>query len=192
MSKHTTFLDLIGRVRAGDQAAAAEVLRRFEPELRLAVSRWLTYPLRRRLDPEDVCQMVLSAFFTRASRGRYELSSPGQLLRLLKAMARNRVRQQARALRALRRGGHLRQADLAAAGDFRAPGPGPGQEVAQAELLRLFHGRLSPGECWLLEQRGLGRTWEELAAESGDQPDALRKRYRRKVARVARALGLGE
>jgi hypothetical protein len=106
-------------------------------------------------------------------------------------MARNELRHQARAQRALRRGGHLRQRGLAAAGDFPDPGPGPAQEAEAAELVRLFYARLPAGECWVAEQLGLGRGWEELAAESGERPNALRMRYRRKAGRVARALGLG-
>ena len=56
----------------------------------------------------------------------------------------------------------------------------------------VFHSRLSAEERWLKEQRGLGRTWEVIAAEVGVDPDALRKRYNRKVSQVARGLRLGE
>jgi RNA polymerase sigma-70 factor (ECF subfamily) len=193
MPDDTGFLDLIDRLRARDDRAAAEVVRRFEAGLRQAVRVRLTHPaLRRRLDPLDICQMVLASFFSRAARGRYELTSPGQLLRLLTTMARNQIHRQVRALRARRRGGHLTQKASLQEGDLVDPGPDHTQEVAHGELLELFHSRLSAGERWLKEQRGLGRTWAVIAAEIGVNPDALRMRYNRKVSQVARELRLGE
>jgi RNA polymerase sigma-70 factor (ECF subfamily) len=193
MPDDAAFVDLIGRLRAGDERAAAEVVRRFEPALRLAVRVRLSNPaLRRRLDPQDICQMVLATFFTRAARGRYELTGPGRLLKLLTTMARNQIHRQVRALRARRRGGHLTQKAHLQEGDLVDPGPDPTQEVAHGELLELFHRRLSAEERWLKEQRGLGRTWAVIAAEIGANPDALRMRYNRKVSQVARELRLGE
>jgi RNA polymerase sigma-70 factor (ECF subfamily) len=192
MPDNAAFIDLMERMRAGDEWAAAEVVRRYQPALRLAVRVRLTHPaLRRRLDPLDVCQMVLATFFERAAQGRYALNSPGQLLKLLTGMARNQLLQEVRAFRAGRRGGHLTQQADAREGDFVDPGPGPGQEAAGRELLQLFHSRLSEEERWLTEQRCLGRGWPELAAETGEQPDALRVRYSRKVRQVARRLGFG-
>jgi RNA polymerase sigma-70 factor (ECF subfamily) len=193
MPDETGFIDLIDRLRVRDDRAAAEVVRRYQPALRQAVRVRLTDPaLRRCLDPLDVCQMVLASFFRRAAQGRYELHSPGQLLRLLTAMARNKLLQQLRAFRARRRGGHLRRQADAREGDFVDPGPGPSQEAALGELLRAFDGRLTAEERWLKEQRGLGRTWAAIAAEIGADPNALRMRYNRKVSQVARALRLAE
>jgi hypothetical protein len=74
MPDDTGFIDLIDRMRAGDDRAAAEVVRRYQPALRQAVRVRLTHPaLRRCLDPLDVCQMVLASFFRRAAQGRYQL-----------------------------------------------------------------------------------------------------------------------
>src|SRR5437588_11225965 len=97
MSEESSFSDLIGRVRRGDQAAAAELVRRYEPTIRRAVRFRLTDPrLRRTCDSMDVCQSVLLSFFVRAASGQYDLDSPEQLLRLLTTMARNKLLNQAR------------------------------------------------------------------------------------------------
>src|ERR1700674_446641 len=88
---------LIRRVRAGDEAAAAELVRGYEPimrrfvRVRLAGSR-----LRRLFDSIDICQEVLGSFFARAARGQYDLDSPEGLLSLLVAMARKKVAMKAR------------------------------------------------------------------------------------------------
>src|SRR5215468_1887286 len=90
------FADLIRRVRAGDEDAAAELVRRYEPSIRRVVRVHLRDPrLRRVLDSTDVCQSVLASFFVRANLGQYELDTPDSLLRLLAAIARNKVTNQA-------------------------------------------------------------------------------------------------
>src|SRR5215813_13431984 len=90
---YTTF---VRRVRAGDQDAAAELVRRYEPEIRLMVRTWLRLRdprLRRVFDSMDVCQSVLASFFVRAAVGEYDLDQPQQLVRLLVGMARNKLRE---------------------------------------------------------------------------------------------------
>ena len=55
---------LLDRIRAGDQGAATELVRRYEPALRRSVRLRLRDPrLRRVLDSSDVCQAVLLRFF---------------------------------------------------------------------------------------------------------------------------------
>src|SRR5215475_11805475 len=91
------FHQLIGRVRNGDEHAAAELVRRYEPAIRRAVRFRLTDPrLRRTCDSMDVCQSVLLSFFVRVGSGQYDLETPEQLLRLLTTMARNKLLNQAR------------------------------------------------------------------------------------------------
>ena len=108
MSEEPSFRELIGRVRRGDQQAAAELVRRYEPAIRRAVRFRLTDPrLRRTCDSLDVCQSVLLSFFVRAALGQYDLDTPEQLLRLLTAMARNKLLNQARAQQAARRDGRV-------------------------------------------------------------------------------------
>src|SRR4051812_2324040 len=59
-----SFVDLVRLVRAGDEHASAELVRRYAPAIRIAVHARLRDPrLRRVLDSLDVCQSVLGNFF---------------------------------------------------------------------------------------------------------------------------------
>ena len=65
MPEQTSFADLIRRVRAGDDQAARELVREYEPAIRRAVRIQLRNPrLRAQLDSVDICQSVLANFFS--------------------------------------------------------------------------------------------------------------------------------
>jgi RNA polymerase sigma-70 factor (ECF subfamily) len=192
MSDADAFPDLIRRVRAGDAHAAADLFRQYEPQLRLEVRLRLRDPrLRRRVDESDVCQSVLLSFFVRARLGQYDVSEPGELVRLLAGMARNKVAAQARKQGAARRDFRRVEA-LAGAESAPAPGDTPSQVAAGEELLRELRARLNDEERRIAELRAEGRGWAEVAAELGGAADARRMQFQRAVGRVARDLGLEE
>lgn len=193
MSQDTSFQDLIRRVRSGDEQAAVELLEKYEPDLRILARVRLTDPaLCRLMDSIDVCQSVLCNFFVRAASGQFELETPEQLLKLLATMVRNKVIDHARRERSMwrdvRRVSNIDVNDLELAGQIETPS----QLVAARELLDEFHARLTAEERHLVEQRKLGRKWEEIAKELGEQADSLRKRLTRAIDRVARELKLDE
>jgi RNA polymerase sigma factor (sigma-70 family) len=193
MDESGEFLELIRRVRAGDQQAATDLVRRYEPAIRLAVRVRLTDArLRRVVDSMDICQSVLANFFVRAAAGQFEIEKPEQLLGLLTTMARNKVTNQAHRRRAARR--DVRRQVLTDAGEVEpaAPGATPSVQVSEAELLAELRRRLTPEERELAELRAQGRSWEEIAAQCGGTPDALRIKYSRAVDRVAAELRLEE
>jgi RNA polymerase sigma-70 factor (ECF subfamily) len=172
---NTAFRDLLGRVRAGDAAAAAELVRQFEPAVRRAVRLRLTDPryfrLQRILDSVDISQSILGNFFVRAALGQFELETPAQLVRLLVTMAYNKLTDQAR--KPANRQPLLSGADcpeLAA-----DSGSAPSEVVAGRELVQQFLQRLSPGERRLANLRAAGRSWDEVASEVGGTPAAVRK-----------------
>jgi RNA polymerase sigma-70 factor (ECF subfamily) len=188
-----SFRELIDRVRAGDESAAAELVGRYEPAIRRAARVRLRDPrLGRLLDSMDICQSVLASFFVRAAMGQYELSTPEELLRLLVTMTRNKVAGQANAQRAGRRDHRRVVAAIDDRRDVAAGDPSPSREVAARELLEQARRLLSPEERALLERREQGDDWAAIAAELGGSPDALRIRLARAVDRVARRLGLEE
>src|SRR5262245_43654798 len=103
MSEHD-LADFVRRIRAGDEQAAADLVRQYEPLVRREVRLRLTDPgLSRALDSMDICQSVMASFFVQAACGRYDLDEPGQLLKLLVTMARNKLASAARKQRAQRR-----------------------------------------------------------------------------------------
>jgi RNA polymerase sigma-70 factor (ECF subfamily) len=187
-----SFAELVRRVRAGDDAAAAELVGRYEPMIRRAVRVRLRDPrLQRLVESVDICQSVFATFFVRAALGQYDLETPDQLLRLLATIARNKLAYQARRESAARRGG-WRVTAGAAVDNCPAPGASPSRQVAVKDLLEEARNRLTAEEIEILEQRALGLGWAEIAAGRGGRPDALRVRLARAAARVTRQLGLDE
>jgi DNA-directed RNA polymerase specialized sigma24 family protein len=192
MTEASTFQDLIRRVRAGDEDAAVQLVRTYEPAIRRAARvRLVDTRLQRLFDSMDISQSVFASFFVRAALGQYELDQPEQLLKLLVAMSRkklaNRVREQGATRRDYRRDkGNMALRNLTAAGD------NPGREVAAQEFLREFRKRLSEEERQLADRRALGQSWDQIAVESGATAEALRKKLTRALNRIAQELGLDE
>src|SRR4051794_2985795 len=154
MEQEMAFADLIRRLRAGDQGAAEELVRRYEPTIRrVARVRLADTRLRRLLDSMDICQSVFGSFFVRTALGQYDLDTPEQLLKLLVRMSRNKVLAHARGAGAARRdcrrvGPSAPEERQCVAGD-----PSPSQQVAAQELLQEFRKRVSDEERDLADQR---------------------------------------
>jgi RNA polymerase sigma-70 factor (ECF subfamily) len=192
MADDLTFRDLIVRVRQGDQHAAAELVRRYEPAIRRAVRFRLTDPrLRRTCDSMDVCQSVLMSFFVRVGSGQYDLESPDQLLRLLTTMARNKLLNQARRQQAIRRDHRLLTDDIAEH-DIPSKAPEPSQQLEARELLHEIHRRLEPDEQRLVELRNQGHDWATIAKMVGGTAVSLRQKLHRALARLSAEFGLEE
>lgn len=191
MQADESFHDLVRRLRQGDQRAAAEFVRVYEPELRRVIRFRLTDPyLRRLVDSGDVCQSVMANFLLRAALGQFELDDPGRMLRLLATMARNKLLNLARDRRRereARAGGDPEALDRAA--DSMAT---PSQIVQWNELMDKARRNLTEQENYLAQQRALGRSWADIAASAGESPEALRKRLARAMDRVSQQLGLQE
>jgi RNA polymerase sigma-70 factor (ECF subfamily) len=194
MASPASFDDFMRRVRAGDEQAAVELVRQFEPLIR----REVHYQLRdRRLyrlfDSMDICQSVLASFFVRSAAGQYDLDKPEQLVKLLVSMAQNKLASAARK--------HHRQRR-----DSRREAPGglgeldqvsdrslsPSDLVAGEELLQRFRKALTAEEQTLADLRSQGLTWADIAARLGGTVEARRSQLSRAVDRVSRELGLEE
>jgi RNA polymerase sigma-70 factor (ECF subfamily) len=193
MSDDNIFAGLIRRLRAGDPRAAEELVREYEPTIRMEVRCRLRDPrLRRAFDSLDVCQSVLASFFVRAAAGQYDLEQPDQLRKLLVGMARKKllfqVRKQRAQCRDVRRLVPIARDDCAAV----AADPSPSQQCEAQDLLHSFHQRLTPEERQLAALRAQGREWLDIAAQVGGTPAARRKQLSRAINRVARELGLDE
>jgi RNA polymerase sigma-70 factor (ECF subfamily) len=184
------FAEFVRRLRDGDEDAARELLRLYEPTIRRVVRLRLRDPkLRRVIDSSDICQSVFASFFVRAAAGGYDLERPDQLLRLLATIARNRLGRHANRERAGRR--DQRRIDPAAVlEECPAAGDSPSRQTSAAELVQEAQRRLTPHERGLLERRNQGLEWAEIADELGGSPDGLRVRLGRAVARIRRQLGL--
>lgn len=192
MSPEATIAELIARIRAGDDQAAAELVRRYEPLVR----REIRFKLRDRrlgrvLDSTDLCQSVMASFFVRTAAGQYEFECPEQILGLLVTMARNKAasaaRHEGRARRDARRVAPGGDAALDAVAE---PGPSPSAVVAGRELLDRFLGGLSMEERQLVDLRQQGLAWADIATRLGGTAQARRMQLARAVDRVSHALGI--
>src|SRR5439155_3062491 len=97
MLEPTTFTSFVQRLRAGDEQAAVELVRQYEPLIRREVRMHLDdQHLCRLFDSLDISQSVLLSFFVRSAAGQYDLDRPEQLLNLLVAMTRNKLASAAR------------------------------------------------------------------------------------------------
>jgi len=148
MSSDDAFTDLIRRVREGDEVAAAELVRGYEPAIRRVVRVHLRDPrLRRVLDSMDVCQSVLATFFVRANLGQYDVATPEDLLKLLGRIARNKLTNQINKHRAERRDYRREEALAGREGLTRAAGSDPSEQAAARELLAKVRQVLTSGEA---------------------------------------------
>jgi RNA polymerase sigma-70 factor (ECF subfamily) len=188
------FTEFIRRIRAGEAAAAVELVRDYEPLIRREVRLHLEdRRLARLFDSLDICQSVLASFFIRTAAGQYNLDSQSHLVNLLVTMARNKLASAARlhyrerrdTRRLSSRGQNTVLRTAATDGD-------PGEIVAGRELLDRFRQCLSSEERQLAEWRSDGISWTEIAIRLGGTPDARRLQLSRAVDRAARELGLEE
>jgi RNA polymerase sigma-70 factor (ECF subfamily) len=185
------FHSFMKRIRSGDGVAAEELVRRYEPAIRLAVRTRLTDPaLKRQFDSVDVCQSVLASFFLRAAAGQYDLGDPAQLIALLVRMAQNKLAGKARFHRRQRRDGRQVTGLDGAVERTADAGPGPDRVVAGRDLLEALRGRLTPEEWDIADRRGAGQCWAEIAEALGGTAGGRRMQLKRAIDRVAPELGL--
>ena len=193
MPDDSAFDDLMNRVRGGDEAAAEELVRRYEVEIRREIRFRLTdRRLRQVVDSMDICQSILGNFFSRAAMGEFDLESPADLRRLLVTMAANRVTDWARRQNAARRDKRREVSLDASDGGLDAAGHEltPSQQVSAAELLEECRKRMSADELQVVQRRKDGDSWEAIAQDLGATPEALRKRHARAMERVMQELGM--
>jgi RNA polymerase sigma-70 factor (ECF subfamily) len=187
------FRDYIERIRAGDAAAAAQLVRDYEPAIRTEVRvrlRLLDPALKRLFDSMDVCQSVLASFFVRAAAHQYDLDEPANLIKILVTMARNKPLSRARRERRQRRD-NRRVAD-ADPDRVEGGGPTPSRVAAGRELLERVRGRLSEEERQIADLRAAGHNWPQIAQQLGGSAEARRKQFARALDRVVEELGIEE
>jgi RNA polymerase sigma-70 factor (ECF subfamily) len=193
MPEASTFEELIRRVRAWDQEAAAELVRRYEPAIRRAVRfRLANARMGNLFDSMDICQSVLRSFFVRAASSQYDLETPEQVLKLLTAMARNKLASQTRKQHSLRRDNRRASAVGDAGSQLVSAGDSPSAPTVVRDLQQEIRRRLTPDEWQLLELKNQGRDWAAIAAQVGGLAETLRKKLARAIDRVVDELGLDD
>jgi RNA polymerase sigma factor (sigma-70 family) len=188
------FSEFVRRIRAGDDLAAEELVRRYEPLIRREVRLHIEDErLNRAFDSVDVCQSVLASFFVRAATGEYDLDRPNQLVRLLVTMARNKLASKARhENRARRDSRRVATTAMAALEEVQDEQTSPSEIYSRRELLERLRASLTSEERVIANLRGEGLAWEQIAERLGGTGQALRMQLARGVERAGRTLGLDE
>jgi RNA polymerase sigma factor (sigma-70 family) len=192
MPADLSFNELIGRVGSGDEQAATQLVRDFEPIVRRVLrARLRGARARHEFDSMDICQSVFAIFFVRVATGQYDLKEPDDLIKLLLTMTRNKVAEKMRRQHRLRRDSRRTVGGVEELG-LAGQGPTPSSLVAGKELLEQVRKRLSEEERKLVELRGQGLSWEEVATSLGATAGARRNQLARALDRVAVELRIGE
>ncbi len=160
-------------------------MRQFEP----FVLRFVRFRMRRRADRDrlgpqvgasDICQSVLQSFFQHLRSGRYDLSRPVELEKLLKSMARLHIASKARNAGVILRRALGDDWEIEQAGSSF----GPEKDVDDKDFLEAVLKHLATDELEILVQKVDGKTWGEIAAGLGSSEDAVRKKLVRATQRV--------
>ncbi len=179
------FPELIRLARCGDEDAATQLTREFEPFIRRFVRfrmrvRSDHQRLRPELDSADICQSIFKSLFVGLRRGRFELDQPEQLQKLLSAMVRLKVANRARRLSVT-----LREVlEVDAPSERVDSGSGPEKAVDDKELLDTIVKQFAPDELDLLIRRLDDQPWPAIAEATGGTAEALRKKLARALERV--------
>jgi RNA polymerase sigma-70 factor (ECF subfamily) len=194
MGEDRDFPALVRQIRAGDDVAAEQLVRRFEPIIRREVRLRLEDDrLNRAFDSMDVSQSVLASFFVRVAIGEYDLDRPDQLVRLLVVMTRNklasRARHERRQRRDVRRVALLSTTDLSELVD---PRPSASEMISRRELLDRMREALRVEEREIADLRGEGLSWDDVARQFGGTAQARRVQLARGVERAMKQLGLDD
>lgn len=147
-SGSATFAERMRCVRNGDERAAWELVEQYGAHVQRAVRRLLRQDLRAKFDSQDFSQAVWSSFFAATDRFA-NIEEPGQLVRLLTTIARNKVLDETRRLLNTARSTVRREEPLDATE--------PGQEKLESRDPR-------PSEVAVARERW-ERMWREAPAD---------------------------
>lgn len=161
----------ISRIRAGDEDAARELLRRYEAKVRLVVRRQLPKLLRSRFDSLDFLQSVWGSFFHRVRTGPTDIEDEPNLVAFLAWAARNKVVDQYR--RSSSRKHDMRREEPlwdggATARDLEAaPVETPSQIVQAQETLERLQELVPKNRRRILELKAEGFSCREIGERLG-------------------------
>jgi RNA polymerase sigma-70 factor (ECF subfamily) len=139
MPSSDSFVDLMGRLRQGDQDAAARLYGQYAQRLIGLAHRHLEGRIRQKVDPEDVAQSVFKSFFKRQRQGQFDLSSWDNLWSMLVAITLHKCGHRIEYYRAACRNVAREQAPINSdqsvhAFEALADDPAPSQAAMLAEL----------------------------------------------------------
>jgi RNA polymerase sigma-70 factor (ECF subfamily) len=176
------FAALLARVRAGDSEAIGELVRRYEPRVRLAARTLLGPALRPHLDSVDLAQSVHRTLLAGLREEKFDFESPEQLLSLVLTVVRRKV---AHHWRKMQRQERLSVSDTSGVDvpsmltSLASPEENPAQSAAINDAVRKVLTTLGETDRRMIELRLSGYSTAEVAAELGLDARILRARLSR-------------
>jgi RNA polymerase sigma-70 factor (ECF subfamily) len=166
--------EIIERLNSGDPDAVEQVLRAYEPYLRMANRRRLSGPLRAKLDSMDIVQSVWADLVTGFRASGWQFRDRAHLQAFLLRVAQNRlIDRRRRHHRALEREQPLTDAESPAAPVSTQPQP---SELAQGrELWDQLVELCPPHHRELLRLKRQGLTLAEIAGRCGLHEGSVRR-----------------
>jgi DNA-directed RNA polymerase specialized sigma24 family protein len=184
------FRELLTHAATGDEHASSALFSHFSPRvLRVARMKLSSPTLRQRVDETDICQSVFSEFFAGLREGQFSVDTPEDLQRLLLDITHKCVLRQVQKHSAGKRDVR-KQSELADGFDPIGMESTASTKASREELVHRFLSNLTEEDRYVVEQRKLGREWEDLAAELTTSADALRVRISRATKSAWTKLGL--
>lgn len=183
---------LLARIRGGDESALAEVLQRYEPQLRLAARVMLGPRLRTQLDSLDLVQSVHRVLLPGLRVGKYDVTSISKLLALARTVVRRKVIRNWRRMNREQATETSKTADQERTNSVGSPHTGdPFPIVALNDLQQHILSGLTGSERELIELRIQGYSTVEIAEQLQCDAHALRARFGRLRQRL-RKVGFSE
>ncbi len=178
------FDELVERATQGDQEAAESLLDGYSEFIAREVRTQRRFEsLKSLVDVEDIAQSVWRCFFGSLKQGALVFRDCRDLAAYLATVTRNRIDSQLRKHLADKRDVRrtVNSHDFETAADSHS---NPSYSISTMEFLQQVMRQMTPEERMVATRRASGSTWEELAAEMGTTPEALRKRHTRTAARL--------
>jgi RNA polymerase sigma factor (sigma-70 family) len=175
------FLNLLARVRGGDDLAAAELVRRYERAVLRSVRSRLSRTMRGALDSMDVMQSVHRSLLTGLKNERFHFASAQQLIGLAVVMVQRKVARHWRKLKRFPAAG-ASPAEMSSATpleEIAGDESSPSDTATANDLLQRFLTHLDTFDRELVRLKLEGHSSVESAAILGREPAFVRMRWSR-------------
>ena len=174
------FDTLLHQVKSGSEAALTRLVHEYENEVRLAARMLLGSKLRRYVDSIDLVQSVHFTLFEGLKQGKFEITSPENLVGLAVTIVRRKIinhwRRQERHQRWQAAESQQSIQDAAAGGDLQL---GPAEVAEQKDAVDFILHQLQGTDRRLIELRLEGLTTAEVAERLQIDSHVLRVRLGR-------------
>ena len=177
------FADVVRRARAGDPAATATLLARFEPEVRTMVRSRLPRALRNQFDSMDFVQAIWTSVF--AGGGGPEIGAiadAGQFRGYLAGVARNKVFEEHRRRTKTKKYDlnreerlYVRKGERDVPREVQASDPTPSENIQADDRLDQILGGSTEHEARVIRLRRQGLTFAEIAGLIGRDERSVRR-----------------